>query len=1379
MTVPDPNTLYTRAGAVALLQGNGFTDRNGNQISQTGGVFTDTLGQTALTVTGSGTPSSPTILSYTTPSGTASFTMSYVAYTIKTNFGCSGIGEYGPTTNNLVDKITLPDASYYQFTYESTPGYSGSVTGRLASIKLPTGGTISYSYSGGNNGIVCSDGSTATLTRNTADGTWTYTRTLVSGTQWQTLVNDPQGNQTVVQFQLFTNPSNNQNMVQFYETQRTIYQGSVSSGSLLRTLNVCYNGSTAPCTGTTVTPPISRRTLTMQLPNGLQSKADSFFDGNGLPTELDEYDFGSGAPGPVVRKTTTSYASLGNNIVSMPSNVTVTDGAFHTMAQVTYGYDQSAVTATSGTPQHSSITGSRGNPTTVSNLVQGTTTLSRTYTYFDTGMVNSATDVNGAQTTYMYGACGNSFPTNVSLPLSLTTSYAWDCNGGVMTSMTDPNGKVTSTAYNDPLWRVTSVTDPLNNTTSLGYNDVANNFYRYHDLWFNANNSDEEGAEGFDPLGRVITTGKMVTFSPNSWNVVDRAYDSNGRVAKVYQPCNITTWAYPWTCTTPYSTQTYDALNRPLVTTDGGGGTVTRTYSGRDVLVTLGPTPAGEVVKQTQYEFDGLGRLKSACQLSSASGSGPCNQDMGGTGFLTTYSYDALGNVLQVVKNAQSSPTETRSFTYDALGRVKAETYPESGTTTYTYDTWPTGNVCWYTANNAGDMLTKTDNAGNMTCYLHDQLHRLTDAAGWVNGTGWRGPCQRFRYDTTANGLHAVPTGYPASPNILGRPVEIETDGASTNNCPWPPTAVTDEWFAYSARGETTDVFESTPHSGGYYHSTAAYWANGVLSSLGIPTLTPFTFGVDSAGRPYTATSGISYVTNTTFNAASQPLTVTLGLGDSANYGYDPNTGRMTNYTFTVGSTPKSQVGSLTWNANGTLRTLAITDGFNSGGAQTCNYGTSSVAGYDEFSRLINVNCGTPWSQTFSYDPFDNITKTGSITWQPGYNQSNNHYQNGATYDNNGNLTNDTFHTYTWDANWQKPLTVDTEALTYDAFGQIVEKNVSGTYTQILFSPIGKRAQMNGQSVIQAYVPLPGGQTAFISSCGSGCWAENFWFSDWLGTVRLSSDRNSRTFVFDRAFAPFGETYLNFGSTANADFTGDTQDTVAGANVGLFDTPFRELHPNQGRWISPDPAHGAWNLYAYAANNPLSFVDPLGLATCTDSDGNKYDCPDPENTMTVQGDPPPGDGVPNILVSGVSRPRFRLIAREAADNGSPLWAGTKSFFSDFSFKGARLGNETWSQCVDRSQDALLGSTGTTALNAFVPFGAFATKYTTPTMRPTDMPGVSVSMSDWEADAFFNARAGAGSYAFASKVTGFASKAFGLATAVATGIKGGFYVACAH
>src|SRR5205807_4716293 len=142
-----------------------------------------------------------------------------------------------------------------------------------------------------------------------------------------------------------------------------------------------------------------------------------------------------------------------------------------------------------------------------------------------------------------------------------------------------------------------------------------------------------------------------------------------------------------------------------------------------------------------------------------------------------------------------------------------------------------------------------------------------------------------------------------------------------------------------SPRGELADVYESTPHSGGYYHTTAAYWANGVLSSLsGVPSQSAWTYGVDGEGRPFTAAQGsTNLVTNTTFNAASQPQIVSLGLGDSANYSYDPNTGRMTNYTFTVGSPAKSMTGTLTWNANGTLRQLAINDGFNSGGTQTCN----------------------------------------------------------------------------------------------------------------------------------------------------------------------------------------------------------------------------------------------------------------------------------------------------------------------------------------------------------------------------------------------------------------------------------------------------------
>ena len=118
------DTVTTPSGIVlgipSLNVGGSVSDPNGNTITiGASGTITDTLGTTALTITG--TPPSAVNYTYTAPSGAQpSVQVTYHAYTVTTQFGVSGIGEYNAGGINLVDRVTLPDGSYYQFLYEAT-----------------------------------------------------------------------------------------------------------------------------------------------------------------------------------------------------------------------------------------------------------------------------------------------------------------------------------------------------------------------------------------------------------------------------------------------------------------------------------------------------------------------------------------------------------------------------------------------------------------------------------------------------------------------------------------------------------------------------------------------------------------------------------------------------------------------------------------------------------------------------------------------------------------------------------------------------------------------------------------------------------------------------------------------------------------------------------------------------------------------------------------------------------------------------------------------------------------------------------------------------------------------------------------------------------
>jgi len=263
---------------------------------------------------------------------------------------------------------------------------------------------------------------------------------------------------------------------------------------------------------------------------------------------------------------------------------------------------------------------------------------------------------------------------------------------------------------------------------------------------------------------------------------------------------------------------------------------------------------------------------------------------------------------------------------------------------------------------------------------------------------------------------------------------------------------------------------------------------------------------------------------------------------------------------------------------------------------QTCSYG------YDDLTRVASANCGTVWNETFTLDPLGNIDKnaiSGALNFLPTYSETTNQYSSipgvtGPYYDSNGNVIKDGFHSYTWDAEGL-PHSVDNLLFTYDALGRAVEDSGG---TQLVYSPQGGRLGfMSGQTFQTGRVPLVAGAWARYLASGLFLYRH----PDWLGSVRLSST-TSRGVYYDGAYAPYGESYAEWGTTDHV-FTGQKEDTVG----DLYDFPFREYHASQGRWLSPDPAGLAaadlanpqsLNRYAYVANNPLAFTDPQGLQGC-------------------------------------------------------------------------------------------------------------------------------------------------------------------------------------
>jgi RHS repeat-associated protein len=98
-----------------------------------------------------------------------------------------------------------------------------------------------------------------------------------------------------------------------------------------------------------------------------------------------------------------------------------------------------------------------------------------------------------------------------------------------------------------------------------------------------------------------------------------------------------------------------------------------------------------------------------------------------------------------------------------------------------------------------------------------------------------------------------------------------------------------------------------------------------------------------------------------------------------------------------------------------------------------------------------------------------------------------------------------------------------------------------------------------------------------------------YYHHDIIRSARMGT-RDDKSIVKNYEYTPYGEIYSESGWAHTAwKFT-----SAHGPTNGLYYFPFRYYSPSLGRWMTRDPI-GSLGLYAYVLNNPVAFIDPLGL----------------------------------------------------------------------------------------------------------------------------------------------------------------------------------------
>jgi RHS repeat-associated protein len=831
--------------------------------------------------------------------------------------------------------------------------------------------------------------------------------------------------------------------------------------------------------------------------------------------------------------------------------------------------------------QLTSIVDRNGNTTTLTytanNLTGITDSTGRTILIgVSGGKINSITDFSGNTYSVFYDST-TGLLSFISDPLGNTWHFQYDSNN-MMMKKTDPSSNTSSYTYDAATGALISSTDPNNMVQSIAY-DSANGISTV---------TEKDGGVWIHKYDKVFNL-PLQTTDPYG-NKTTYAYDSNNNLLSI---------TYPDGTSTSY---VYDTNRNVISVKDAGRRTTTLTYNSQNRVTDI-QDPAGG---WTHITYDANGNISSYKDPTGAltqiqrDSKGNITSVTDPLTHVTQYGYDQYNNVTSVADQTHIPTTFTRdisgnilswmdavndsiSFLYDVdgrltrtadlLGNVASFAYDGNGNRNWVKD--PLGNITTYTYNYRGWPTQKVDALTKFTNFFYgetgcsscggggEKLTSLTDAVGSTTSFAYD---QRGLLTSITDPLQKV-TSFTYDVN--GRPASRTDRNRTLLTYANTPTGKL-ESITYPDQTQTTYFYDNldrlTQMSDSIGTSYFGYDADGRITSFTDADNFTFSYLYDAAGNllqiTYPGSSTVTYG----YDAANRLLSVTDWLGGQATYAYDQD-GRLASFTQ-----------------------------FN---------GIETIYSYDAASRLTGIASSVA-SYQFTLD--GNGNRIGSAENQPltatpatggstifGYNaQKDRLLSAGAlsyTYDFEGQLATAGNTGLVFDYN-RRLVAIGTDTqFSYDGRGNRLIATRSGVTTRYIYDPWGNlMAEADSNGITRKYI-YGKGLLAIATPSARYC----YHFNGTGSTVAITD--MSQAVVNSYAYDPFGA-ILGQQEAITQTFKFVGQYGVMAEPNGLYYMRARYYDPSVARFISEDPlgfGGGDVNLFAYARNNPMNLVDPLGL----------------------------------------------------------------------------------------------------------------------------------------------------------------------------------------